>query len=286
MHPVLLGSIAALSWGTLDYLAGHSSRKLGYVLITAGVTISGFVLLTIALAAFGALPPLENMQSWIALGAGAGIALATMCLFAALASGPISLAIPVAMSYPASTVVVFAAVGIFPSAYQLVAVITILAGAALVAVMEPAHPDDAAAPSRLRRTLIFALLAHVIFLFSVLTGQNAAEEIGVLESAWASRIGGTVLVLLFVFLGKGARTVPSRSIPLMFAMGLLDVVGMSAIFAAGQTDQPELATVCSAAAGAITVILAAVFLKEKVRLGRWAGIALVFSGVSALSLAK
>jgi drug/metabolite transporter (DMT)-like permease len=69
-------------------------------------------------------------------------------------------------------------------------------------------------------------------------------------------------------------------------MGLLDVLGMSALFAAGQTEQPELATVCSAAAGAITVILAAIFLKETVRPGRWLGIALVFSGISALSLAK
>ena len=78
----------------------------------------------------------------------------------------------------------------------------------------------------------------------------------------------------------------ARSIGLVCVMGLLDVLGMSALFAAGRTPQPELATVCSSAAGAITVILAAIILKEKVRPGRWAGIALVFAGVSALSLAK
>ncbi len=138
----------------------------------------------------------------------------------------------------------------------------------------------------MRRTITFALLAHVIFLLSVLAGQNAAEEIGALQSAWVSRIGGCILVLPILFFGSDVKQLSLRATPLLAVMGLLDVLGMSALFAAGRTEQPELATVCSAAAGAITVILAALVLKEKVRPGRWLGIALVFSGVSALSLAK
>jgi drug/metabolite transporter (DMT)-like permease len=169
--------------------------------------------------------------------------------------------------------------------HQLLAVLTILFGAGLVAVSEPAE-SGSAAPGRIRRTITFALLAHVIFLFSVLAGQYAAQEFGALQSAWVSRIGGSILVLPFLFFGATAGQITLRALPLIAMMGLLDVLGMSALFAAGRTEQPELATVCSAAAGAITVILAAVFLKEKVKPGRWAGIALVFSGISALSLAK
>ena len=56
MHPVFLGTVAALSWGTLDFLAGLSSRRMGYVQTTAGVTLSGFLLLTLALAVFGPFP--------------------------------------------------------------------------------------------------------------------------------------------------------------------------------------------------------------------------------------
>lgn len=285
MHPVLLGTLAAVSWGTLDFLAGWSSRTLGYMRTTAGVTLAGFVALTLALAIFGTFPAIEGSQAWIAMAAGAGIAFATLCLFAALASGPISLAIPVAMSYPASTVLVFAAVGTIPSVPQLVAVVAILGGAALVALNENAHHEHQR-PGRIRRTLTFAVIAHVVFLFSVLAGQAAAEELGALQSAWISRIGGSLFVLPLLFMDRGAGRMSMRSAGLVFVMGLLDVLGTSALFAAGRTPQPELATVCSSAAGAITVILAALILKEKVRLGRWAGIALVFAGVSALSLAK
>jgi len=285
MHPVLLGTIAALSWGSLDFLAGLSSRRMGYVQTAAGVTIAGFALLTIALMVFGPFPAIETSNAWMALAAGAGIALGTICLFAALASGPISLAIPLAMSYPASTVLVFAAAGIYPSAHQIIAVLAILGGAGLVAVTEPAG-SGRNEPGRLRRTIIFAVLAHVIFLFSVLAGQVSAGELGALQSAWISRIGGSLLILPILFFASGTGKIPPRSMPLLAAMGLLDVLGMSALFAAGRTESPELATVCSAAAGAITVILAALFLKEHVRAGRWAGIALVFAGISALSLAK
>jgi drug/metabolite transporter (DMT)-like permease len=208
-----------------------------------------------------------------------------LCLFAALASGPISLAIPVAMSYPASTVLVFAALGTLPSLPQLVAVAAILGGAGLVALNENAHHEHHR-PGRIRRTLTFAIIAHIVFLFSVLAGQAAAGELGALQSAWISRIGGSLLVVPLLFLDRGAERMSMRSVGLVCVMGLLDVLGMSALFAAGRTSQPELATVCSSAAGAITVILAALILKERVKPGRWAGIALVFAGVSALSLAK
>ena len=119
MHPVLLGTLAAALLGNAGFSGGWSSRRLGYMRTTAGVTLTGFVALTLALAIFGTFPAIEGSQAWIAMAAGAGIALATLCLFAALASGPISLAIPVAMSYPASTVLVFAASARFPPCLNL-----------------------------------------------------------------------------------------------------------------------------------------------------------------------
>ena len=60
----------------------------------------------------------------------------------------------------------------------------------------------------------------------------------------------------------------------------------SLLFAAGKTAQPELATVCGSASGAITVILAWIFLKEKIVYLRWLGIAATFSGIAALSALK
>ena len=69
-------------------------------------------------------------------------------------------------------------------------------------------------------------------------------------------------------------------------MAFLDALAVSLLFAAGKTAQPELATVCGSASGAITILLAWIFLREKIAYLRWLGIAATFSGVAALSAFK
>ena len=102
-----------------------------------------------------------------------------------------------------------------PPWHQLFAVLAILGGAVLVAVSEPAESRNAT-PGRIRRTITFALLAHVIFLFSVLAGQSASQEIGALQSAWVSRIGGSALVLPFLFFGgQGQPIIIAARLPLI-----------------------------------------------------------------------
>jgi drug/metabolite transporter (DMT)-like permease len=75
-------------------------------------------------------------------------------------------------------------------------------------------------------------------------------------------------------------------IPLLLLFGLLDVLAISLLFAAGKAAQPELATACATASGAITVVLARIFLHERVVALRWLGIAATFVGVAGLSLFK
>ena len=58
------------------------------------------------------------------------------------------------------------------------------------------------------------------------------------------------------------------------------------IGAAGKSAQPELANVCATASGAITILLAWIFLHEKIAYLRWIGIAATFFGIAALSALK
>ena len=88
MNPILLGSLTALCWGTVDFIAGRTSATAGAIRTTAGVTIAGLILLTAWLAASGTFPSLSQGPIWLPLVAGAGFALATMCLFAAISSEP------------------------------------------------------------------------------------------------------------------------------------------------------------------------------------------------------
>lgn len=285
MNPVLLGSLAALCWGTLDFLAGKVSRAIGPIQVTVTVTAIGLVLITLWLWAFGAFPSLVQDGIWWPLLAGAGYALATLCLFAGIASGPVSLAVPVTMSYPATSVIVATALGNAPSATQLFFVALILAGVLLVALGEYEDGEARVAGQR-RRTLILAALAHLTFVFAVFVGQKSAAQFGEIESAWISRLAGTAIMLPLLFLSRERLRSQITHLPLLTMMAFLDALAVSLLFAAGRTAQPELATVCGSASGAITVILAWIFLREKITPMRWLGVAATFSGVAALSAFK
>lgn len=283
MNPALLGAFAALCWGTLDFLAGGVSRKLGPVRVTAALTVSGFILITLWLAFTGSFPPLLHGDLWIPAVAGAGFALATIWLFTAIASGPVSLAVPITMAYPATSVMLAAALGSIPSLIQVVCVAVIIVGTLLVARGENGAQDTVTA-SRRRRTITCALLAHVTFVIAVFAGQKAAPLFGEVESVWLSRIAGTLVMLPLLILPAKEQRPRLADMPLLLLFGLLDVLAMSLIFAAGKTHQPELAIACATASGAVTVILARIFLREHVTALRWLGITVTFASVAGLSL--
>jgi drug/metabolite transporter (DMT)-like permease len=67
-------------------------------------------------------------------------------------------------------------------------------------------------------------------------------------------------------------------------MGALDVLGVIAINASGHLPGKEFAGIGISAYGAISVILAIIFLKEKVSGGQWLGLGLIVAGVAAMSV--
>src|SRR6476469_6523647 len=111
MNPIILGGSAALCWGTLDFLAGRASNAIGAGPTTAGVTVAGLAILSLWLALNGSFPGLMLREIWMPVSAGAAFALATLWFFTAISSGPVSLAVPIGMAYPASAVILSAAIG-------------------------------------------------------------------------------------------------------------------------------------------------------------------------------
>jgi drug/metabolite transporter (DMT)-like permease len=124
----------------------------------------------------------------------------------------------------------------------------------------------------------------VTFVIALFAGQRAAPLFGEIESVWLSRIAGTLVVLPLLFMPARQDMPRLADLPLLLLFGLLDVMAISLLFTAGKADQPELATACATASGAITVILARIFLREQVVQLRWFGIAATFVGVAGLSL--
>lgn len=284
LNPALLGMSAASLWGTHDLIAGVTSRRIGFLPTVLGSTLSGFVVLTVWLGIGGTYPSILQDGVWIAYCSGLGYTLATMFLFAALSSGPMALGVPLAGSYPVTSLVLAALSGVPPSFLQVLLALVVVAGVVIVSVGEdPSFSDAQFEPGWFKRTVMYGIGAHLFFALGIWWGQSAATTFGSIETTWLARTSGLLLLLVLFAFSTETLKGKARFAPVLLLIGCLDVLAISSLNFAGHTSRPETASVIGSTFGPVTVLLAWVFLKERITAFRWIGIAITFSGVAALT---
>lgn len=285
MNPVLAGALSALSLGTADFAGRFATRAWGAPNVLLGVFASSFALLSLWAIARGiAVPELGPGSVYVALN-GAATALMTVFLYLSLARGPISVAAPIVASHPAVVLAVWFALGETPNAYQWLGMAMTIAGAVIAA----RSADKSAAPAGgMRPTILMAGAACACYVGLVVFGQLAVRHYGPFEALWQGRgvsLAGALVFLAFaraVGLGAAPRMKARAWAPLA-GLGVLDAAGYLFLFAGSVGDVQTVAPVVGSAFGAITVILARVFLREKMGALQWIGIALVTAGVAVLA---
>ena len=281
MNPGLLGLFAAAAWGVHDVIGARVSAEIGAIKTATAVTLFGLVLLTLWLTIAGGFPTSGVERAWLPALSGVFLALATIWLFAAMAAGSVSLSLPIVMSYPATSLLLGAFAGRTPDLAQVLFAALVIAGVVLVALSETSDGQRTGNP---RRAIVFAILSHATFALGNFIGQYAATIYGAIPATWISRIGGSAAIIPLVLL---ATSKPSELrlglLPFLVLMGGLDVFALSMLNLGGHTSQPELAIVTASAAGVIAILLAWVFLKERIAPLRWVGIIMTFGGVAALT---
>ena len=281
MNPGLLGLIAAAAWGVHDVIGARVAAQIGAVKTATAVTLFGLVLLTLWLTIAGGFPTSDVERAWLPALSGVFLALATIWLFAAMAAGSVSLAVPIVMSYPATSLVLGTLAGRTPDLAQVLFAALVIAGVVLVARSETSGGERTGNP---RRAIVFAILSHATFAVGNFIGQYAATIHGAIPATWISRIGGSAAIIpLLLLIDSKPGEFPRSLLPFLVLMGGLDVFALSMLNLGGHTAQPELAIVTASAAGVIAILLAWVFLKERIAPLRWIGIIMTFSGVAALT---
>jgi drug/metabolite transporter (DMT)-like permease len=283
MNSALLGSLAALAWGVHDFIARYPSRAIGPVNTALGVTLAGLFALGLWLVLSGEPLAIVWPSLWLTAATGFCYAVATMSLYAALAIGPLSVVAPIAGSYPALAVLFALAAGERPSLVQWLAVAAVMAGVVAVAQRRGGHDGDAEPAGRARTYVGLALVASLGFSLAFTSGQAAVPVFGEAQSALLARVFGLLAVALCYLHTSVAWRVTRASVPLIGAMGLLDVVALITVISAAAFPDAALATVTSAAFGAVTVVLARVLLKERISPLQLLGLVLIFGGVVVLA---
>jgi drug/metabolite transporter (DMT)-like permease len=294
-----LGLLSAASWGGSDFAGGIGARKAPALLVTlAGQAVSLFVLLALAAALHPAAP------GWRAalLSAGGGFegALALALFYRALAMGAMGLTAALTGLITALVPVLFSALqdGL-PSPLCAAGLITGCAAIWLIT-----HRPSTESRRRPPVALVFAAIAGAGFgaqlvLFRLAERSAAARGlsspaglVAIMASARAAGVAALALVVLALvaFAARPAAGFPAvrrkmnRGCGLIAAgAGLLDTAGNLLYLGAARLGRLDATAVICSLYPAGTILLAALFLRERPSRRQLAGIGMALAAVALLS---
>lgn len=275
MLGIALALASSVAWGISDFLGGLQSRRISALTVLIVSQPVGLVLaLSVALAIGG--DPLSARE--VALGAAAGVAavLALGAFYRAMALGSISVVSMIGALGVVVPVVAGLAQGEEPAAIQGVGGAAAIVGVVLVA-REPDPEWRAAGRASIGLAAVAALGFGAFFLF---LDASAGDQ-----PAWtivAARCGGVATLLVAAAWVRPSLRIPSRLWPALLAIGCFDIAANSLFAVATNHGLLALVAVAGSLYSAVTVLLARLFLAERLRGSRLAGIPLALAGVALI----
>lgn len=287
MIAVSLGLFAALCWSVHDLLARKYAAGVGPFRMSLAVMLIGAGLLLVPVLYNGQIWNADRASLATACGLGVCYAFAVGGLLKAFSLAPVSIVGPFTAPYPALVVIWGLINGLHPSLYDWLAIGLILAGAMVVARF--GHEDgglNAVAPGKIPVLVVSCTLACLGFAASIVLGQTAAATLGGFETTFISRFPAAILLVPLAIRDHASSLPVSKPAFIGIAcMALFDVLAVSGINYSGQFENKEYGAMAITAYGALAVLLAMIFLKEKVSAGQWGGILMIASGVAYLGYA-
>ena len=269
-----LGLTTAASWGAGDFCGGLATKRANVHGVVIGAHASGAVVfVALALVSREPVPALVNL---VACGA-AGLfgALGLLALYRALAMGRMGIAAPVSGVLSAAVPVVAGTVlegG--PGAVRLTGF-----ALALMAVWLVSRGDDGAFRAGDLGLPVAAGLGFGLFI--VIIGRASAG--GVFWPLVAARVASLCALTLVARLSR-QRLLPARGLTLVVLAGLLDGAGNAFVVLAAHAGRLDVAGVLCSLYPATTVILAWVFLRERISRWQFAGLMLALSAIVMITL--
>jgi drug/metabolite transporter (DMT)-like permease len=291
---IILGLSGALCWGVADFLARFASRRVGAYRTLLYMQAFGFVGLCVYLQwTHGfSLITAHGWKPW-AFGVIAGLLnmIASLALYYSFQIGVMSVVAPVSSSYPALTVALALLSGEHIRALRGAGLAATLAGVVLASTSFAANkaesrPDGAPPPARLAKGVVWAIVAALGFGFLFwFLGFYVVPVLGSVISVWMIRLTSFAVLGLAAAPARQSIALPRGGVWwLLLGIGLLDTAAFIFNNAGLHTGQVSVVSVLASLYGAVTVVLAWIFLRERLERSQWLGIVLIFIGIVLVSL--
>jgi drug/metabolite transporter (DMT)-like permease len=275
---ILLALTSALAYGAADFIGGAGSRRYAsWQVVLVGQAAGALVMLVAGLMLPG--NPATPDFAW-ALLAGVGSATGSIFLFRGLARGTMGLVAPIsAVGAALLPVLVGVAFGERPSWPVWGGVLAALLGIWLVSRQESTSDR----PARKRAALVDGAIAGVGFGVLFIAIARLSDDAGLLPLAANQLIGAILTIAAAISLGQPWR--PRRGVlGWGSASGVLGASGTLAFTVATAATSVGIAAVLASLYPAITVLLAAVVLRERISIGQRTGIGICTLAAATLAL--
>lgn len=294
---IALGLLTAVFWGGSDFVARFAAHKIGALRTSLYMQLAGFVLLTIFSRWTGGWGHLFDGSGWHpwawGMLAGGLNCVATLSLYRSFEVGKMAVVAPLSASYPALTVALSVINGEHLTLFRFAGIVAVVIGAAVVAGGESpqaSSPEDEEAspnsPFTHRSGIGWALCSAIGFGFLFwLLGVRIVPAVGYGATVWMIRLTSSILTALVIFsLRQPIALRRPGPLPLwLVGMGALDTAAFVMNNYGMRIEQIAVVSVLASLYGAVTVGLAAIFLRERVSRWQWLGIVSIFSGIFFIS---
>ncbi len=274
MSGIILALIAALFWGSGDFSGGYATRKASPFQVLALSAIAGVTVLGVAALVSRESLPVPGNILWSLL-AGLCGAIGITSLYTGLSRGNTAAVAPISAVLGAALPVGFTLIVTgAPAVLQMIGFAVALLGIWLVSAAAPTTAGS--------KGVGLAFLAGAGFSgYFIFIGQVKGG--GVFFPLLVAR---TLMLVVSLVMLKGRRLAfPSmRQHPMALVAGLLDSLGNVFFLLAKNLTRLDFAVIISSLYPAVTVLLAALLLKEKVAGWQKAGIVLCLAAIILVSV--
>ncbi len=277
---ILWGLIAAANWGFADFCARFISIKIGNFRSFLYMQLVGLLGLSLWLLI---QPPPAWDGFYILLGLGLGLtnSLAGLAFYRAFEVGLLSVVSPIAASYGVISLVLGLLSGQSISPSEIGGLLLTIFGVVLASTPLSLSFGPRAGPGR---GVGFALLASLFFGITFWGLGYVTPRLGGVLPVWEARLIAPLVVLALALpAGQSLRPPTRQAWPLVVVVGVFDS-GAYILYNIGlESAQSGIVAVISSLFSAVTVVLARLFLKEKLAANQWPGLGLIFLGVGLVS---
>jgi drug/metabolite transporter (DMT)-like permease len=272
-----LALVAAVGYGISDFLAGVSCRRAPVTQVTAAVQLAALVP-AVGIAVASGTTPSWSVVGWGAL-AGGGVAIGSVALYLGLSRGRMSVVAPVsAVAGAALPVLIGPLTGERLYATAIVGIAVGIPAVLLVATAPSGGGESR--PGGPLRDLAFGVVGGLGF--SVMyVGYGLADETSAWPVAVSLLVSATAMAVIAV-VATGRLTPAALRLPLVAGI----VAGTSALFFRSAASGGALAvsSIVTSLYPGVTVLLAALVLREPIGRLRACGLALTLVAVVLIGL--